>query len=246
DPIISIRCSNYSVALWWAVFSLPLMLYVPEPAATAQQDCLWAGIKSSLSELRHTLIHMRQMRPVWLFLLAYWLYIDGVNTVIRMAVDYGAALGFSNNDLIAALLLTQFIGFPATIAFGWLGQRLGAKNGIFVAIAVYLIIILWASQMQQVYEFYALAVAIALVQGGIQALSRSYYSRLIPLQRTAEFYGFYNMLGKFAAVLGPVMMGAAAFMLGDSRYSILVLAVFFVLGGWLLSKVNEPTQKNKH
>jgi UMF1 family MFS transporter len=144
---------------------------------------------------------------VFTFLLAYWFYIDGVDTIIRMAVDYGLSLGFDSSDLIIALLIVQFIGFPAALVFGKLGERWSVRKSIYLAIAIYMGITVWGAMMTQKIEFYILAIAIGLVQGGIQALSRSYYSRLIPKNKAAEYYGFYNMLGKFAVILGPVLMG---------------------------------------
>jgi UMF1 family MFS transporter len=149
----------------------------------------------------------RHLKTVFLFLVAYWFYIDGVDTIIRMAVDYGMSLGFEANDLIVALLIVQFVGFPAALGFGKLGQRWGVRKGIYLAIGVYMGLTVWGVMMTQKWEFYVLAVIIGLVQGGIQALSRSYYSRLIPKEQSAEFYGFYNMLGKFAVIFGPVLMG---------------------------------------
>lgn len=177
------------------------------------------------------------------FLLAYWLYIDGVDTIVRMAVDYGLSLGFDSNGLIIALLITQFVGFPAAILFGGLAGRWGARQGIYLAIGIYLMIILWAYQMDQIWEFYMLAIAIGLVQGGIQALSRSYYVRLIPKDKPAEFFGFYNMLGKFAAVFGPLLMGVVSFATGSPRLSILSVAILFVAGALLLKSVDEEAGK---
>jgi UMF1 family MFS transporter len=156
-----------------------------------------------------------------------------------MAVDYGLALGFDANSLIVALLLTQFIGFPAAIVFGRVGERLGPRTGIFIAIGVYVLITLWGYFIQEPWEFYVLAIAIGLVQGGIQSLSRSLYARLIPADKSGEFFGFYNMLGKFAAVVGPVMMGWVSLMTGSPRVSILSLLVLFIAGAALLTKVDD-------
>ncbi len=178
---------------------------------------------------------------VFLFLLAYWLYIDGVDTIIRMAVDYGMALGFGRNGLILALLITQFVGFPAAIAFGRIGTRLGAKTGILIGIGVYVLVTVWAFFMDSVWEFYALAITIGLVQGGVQALSRSFYARLIPPEKSAEFFGFYNMLGKFAAVIGPVLMGWVGVATGNPRLAILSIVVLFLGGGTLLLFVKRPS-----
>ena len=179
------------------------------------------------------------MKTVFLFLAAYWLYIDGVDTIVRMAVDYGRSLGFESRDLIKALLLVQFIGFPAALGFGYLGGKIGTKRAIFIAIAVYLFICIWGAFMQTRDEFYTLAVLIALVQGGIQALSRSFYSRIIPAERSAEYFGFYNMLGKFAAVVGPPLMGGVGLLLHSARAGIASVALLFIAGGILFYLVDE-------
>jgi UMF1 family MFS transporter len=156
-----------------------------------------------------------------------------------MAVDYGLSLGFAADGLMVALLLTQLVGFPAALVFGRIGERYGPKLGISIAILVYLLTIAWASQMRSPAEFYALAVVIGLVQGGIQSLSRSLFARLIPPERAGEFFGFYNMLGKFAAVIGPVLMGWVGVLSGSPRIAILSVAVLFVLGALLLRLVDD-------
>jgi UMF1 family MFS transporter len=241
DGAAAIRISFLMVAAWWLIFSLPLMLLVEEPDGSASGwsvNVLQAGFKRVWT----TLQEVRQLRNIWLFLVAYWLYIDGVDTIVRMAVDYGLSLGFDQNSLITALLITQFTGFPAALAFGWFGGRYGPKTGIFIGLAVYILVTVWASVMDSVSEFYYLAFLIGLAQGGIQALSRSLYARMIPADRSAEFFGFYNMLGKFAAILGPVMIGWVGVISGNPRTGILSLLVLFVVGGLVLVgvKVEEP------
>jgi UMF1 family MFS transporter len=176
---------------------------------------------------------------VFLFLLAYWLYIDGVDTVVRMAVDYGMSLGLKHSSLIVALLIVQFVGFPAAILYGKLGEKLGTKTSILVGIAVYIGVTIWGRFMNSTNEFYLLAVVIGLVQGGVQALSRSFYSRIIPVHRAAEFFGFYNMLGKFAAVIGPILMGLVGVVTGSPRHAILSISVLFLAGGTILYFVDE-------
>jgi UMF1 family MFS transporter len=203
-------------------------------AGAAIRSSLGSAVRGGLSQLIATFREVRRLRTVILFLLAYWLYIDGVDTIIRMAVDYGMALGFGRNGLILALLITQFVGFPAAIAFGRIGSRLGAKTGILIGIGVYILVTVWAFFMDSSWEFYALAVTIGLVQGGVQALSRSFYARLIPPEKSAEFFGFYNMLGKFAAVIGPVLMGWVGVVTGNPRLGILSIVVLFLGGGTLL------------
>jgi UMF1 family MFS transporter len=234
----AVQVSFLTVAVWWLVFSLPLMFNVPEPPGKARVSAAKA-VSNGLRQLLHTFREIRKLRIVFLFLIAYWLYIDGVDTIVRMAVDYGMALGFDANNLIVALLITQFVGFPAAVAFGFIGNKIGAKNGILIAIGVYIAATLWAVGMDTVKEFYGLAITIGLVQGGVQSLSRSFYARIIPANKSAEYFGFYNMLGKFAAVLGPLMIGLVSFATGNPRYSILSLLILFIAGGTLLYFVDE-------
>ncbi len=238
DAAEAVRLSFVCVALWWAVFALPLLIFVKEPAGEDAHLGL-AAISQGLRQFMQTFREIRQLRMVWLFLLGYWLYIDGVDTIVLMAVDYGMSLGLDSNSLIVALLITQFVGFPAALVFGRLGERIGAKRGILLAIAVYIGVTLWAYQMTSVAEFYALAVTVGLVQGGIQALSRSIYSRLIPQDKSAEFFGFYNMLGKFAAVLGPLLVGWIGLISGSPRVGMLSLIILFVAGAAVLWRVEE-------
>jgi UMF1 family MFS transporter len=238
DAAVAVRISFLLVSVWWLVFSIPLLLFVQESSGTKSPAAVGV-FKEGFLRIWRTLHEVRQLRNVWLFLIAYWLYIDGVDTVVRMAVDYGLSLGFDQEDLIAALLITQFTGFPAALAFGWLGGRYGPKAGIFAGLLIYVIVTVWASVMNSATEFYFLAFAIGLAQGGIQALSRSMYARMIPEGRSAEFFGFYNMLGKFAAILGPVMMGWVGVLSGSPRIGILSLLVLFTAGGFILMKVKD-------
>ena len=238
-PEQAVRLSFLLTAAWWAVFSIPLLAFVREDREGPRVGFVRA-IRGGLVQLAETFREIRRLRMVFLFLLAYWLYIDGVDTIIRMAVDYGRALGFGANGLIVALLITQFVGFPAAIAFGRIGSRLGAKTGILIGIAVYILVTVWAYFMDSSWEFFALACTIGLVQGGVQALSRSLYARLIPADKSAEFFGFYNMLGKFAAVVGPVLMGWVGVVTGNPRLAILSIVVLFLSGGTLLLFVKRP------
>jgi len=243
DPASAVRASFLVVAAWWLLFSIPLFLFVEEPGGDGSAmsvQVLLAGFQ----RIWRTLHEVRQLQNIWLFLVAYWLYIDGVDTIVRMAVDYGLSLGFNQNDLILALLLTQFTGFPSALLFGRLGSRFGAKAGILGGLLIYVLVTVWASVMTTAAEFYYLAVLIGLAQGGVQALSRSLYARMIPAGRSAEFFGFYNMLGKFAAIIGPVLMGWIGVLSGNPRTGILSLLVLFTAGAVLLVKVKEsgPTQ----
>ena len=238
DKAEAVKVSFISVALWWALFSLPLLLFVKEAKSAEKKGSLQTALLG-YRRLIGTLKKIRSLKGLLLFLVAYWLYIDGVDTIIRMAVDYGMAIGFDPNSLIVALLIVQFVGFPATLVFAYLAQRWDTKKALYLAISIYLIITFWATVMDQIYEFYMIALLIALVQGGIQALSRSYYARMIPEGYAAEFFGFYNFLGKFAAILGPALVGIVAVTTENSRAGIASVAIFFVLGGLLLMRVDE-------
>ncbi|MEW6521759.1 MAG: MFS transporter [Thermodesulfobacteriota bacterium] len=238
DAAQAVRLSFLSVAVWWAVFSLPLLLWVREPvppAAPVRQGMLTAGFRQLFATFRE----IRKLRVVLLFLAGYWLYIDALDTIVRMAVDYGLALGFDSGGLMVALLITQFVGFPAAMVFGRLGETMGTKRAILLGIGIYVLVTVWAMSMETIKEFYLLAVAIGLVQGGVQSLSRSLYSRLIPAGKSAEFFGFYNMLGKFAAVLGPLLMGLLSMSTGSPRLSLLAIIGLFAGGALLLCLVNE-------
>jgi len=220
------------VAIWWFIFSMPLMLWSEDKYSEKEPD--GDNIFLQTLKLFKTVFSNKQTR---LFLFAYWIYIDGVDTIIRMAVDYGMALGFDTGDLIQALLITQFVGFPAAILYGYIGDRVGAKNALLAGIGVYALITWLGYNMKSAEDFYMLAVLIGLVQGGVQAMSRSYFARMVPLGKAAEYFGIYNMLGKSAAIIGPLMMGGVALMTENHRYSILSLLVLFIVGALLLSRV---------
>ncbi len=242
----AVRFSFLTVGIWWAVFSIPVFMFVKEPE-TDQSVSGTGAVKAGLGQFMHTFREIRHLKTVFLFLAVYWLYIDGVDTIIVMAVDYGMSIGFESNDLIVALLITQFVGFPSAIAFGYIGQKIGAKRGIYIAIGVYLFVSVWGAFMRDKHEFYILAIIIGLVQGGIQALSRSFYARIIPANKSAEYFGFYNMIGKVATVLGPVVMGGAGLLVRSmgyssdiaSRASIISISLFFIVGGILFYFVDE-------
>lgn len=236
DSAAAVRVSLLSVAIWWGLFSLPLLWWVEEPAGRTAS--VTTALRQALAQLTATLRELRQLRVVTTFLAAYWLYIDGVDTIVRMAVDYGLALGFAADSLLLALLLTQLVGFPAALLFGWLGARIGPQRGLYLALWVYLLVVVWASQMTTVSQFYTLAVVVGLVQGGVQSLSRSLYARLIPPERAGEFFGFYNMMGRFAAIFGPLLVGWTAALSGSSRLSLLSVALLFIAGLLLLMRVD--------
>ncbi len=224
-----------SVGVWWAVFMLPLLRAVPEHKS---ESLVASGVtRAAYAELLSTIREISKYRNVVIFLIAYWLYIGGVFTVITMAVNYGQRLGFSQQDLVMALLLTNIVGFPATLLYGFFGHRYGAKRGIFFALFVYIAISLWAISMDNVKQFYIMAIIIGSVQGGIQGLSRSLYASLIPADQPGEFFGFYGTLTKFAHVLGSSMVAIAAMLSTDPSWILLALLPLFIAGGMLLGVV---------
>ncbi|MBC2733423.1 MAG: MFS transporter [Desulfobacteraceae bacterium] len=257
DSTAAVQWSFLTVAVWWGGFSLATFYWVPEPIVLPSPS-VGNSVGQAWRQILTTLRHARDRKPLFLFLLAYWFYIDGVDTIIRMAVDYGLSLGFAAPDLITALLMVQFVGFPAALLFGRLGQYWGVKRSLFLAIGVYMLITIWGTFMQHRWEFFGIALAVGLVQGGIQALSRSYYARLIPAGRSAEFFGLYNMMGKFAAIIGPALMGTvglaarhillkrtpapeAAAGIADlaTRISIASVLLLFIVGAILLWRAEE-------
>lgn len=238
EPSQAVRVSFLTVSVWWALFTIPLVLFVPEPG-TREPPPMRRAVTDGLRRLGHTFRAVRRLKVVFLFLAGYWMYIDGVHTIMRMAVDYGLSLGLDSNSLIKALLVTQFVGFPSAIVFGKVGEKLGARTGIYIAIAVYIMMTGWGYFLRTESQFLGMAVTIGLVQGGVQSLSRSFYTRIIPAGQAAEFFGFYNMVGKFAAVLGPVLMGWLAVATGDPRKGIFAITALLVAGGICLFLVDE-------
>ena len=237
DGATAIKLSFLSVAVWWAVFTIPLILFVPEPKNYDSVN-INNAIQMGWIQLIQTFKEIRNMKVVGTFLLAYFFYIDGVDTIIKMAVDYGMSLNFSGESLIIALLIVQFVAFPAALIYGRLGAKVGAKRAIMIGIIAYSVITFLGYFITKAWHFYVLAILIGLFQGGIQALSRSLYTRIIPAEKSAEFFGFYNMLGKFAAIIGPTLMGTISLVTGSARLGILSILLLFILGAFLLNKVD--------
>ena len=237
DSAAAVKLSFVSVAIWWALFSIPVMLFVREPQIYDRVP-LSKAVTLGWKQLRDTLRDIRHLKVVGLFLLAYWFYIDGVDTIVKMAVDYGMSLNFEESALITALLIVQFVAFPAALIYNWIASRIGTKRAIEIAIMAYCFITLLGYFMQTEQHFFVLAILVGLFQGGIQALSRSLYTRLIPAEKAAEFFGFFNMLGKFAAVLGPMLMGSVTLLTGNARLGILSILILFAIGWYLLRKVD--------
>ncbi|MEL7185542.1 MAG: MFS transporter, partial [Pseudomonadota bacterium] len=225
--------SFISVGIWWVVFLLPLLYFVPERHSSTEVKS--GAIRAAYAELRSTVREISKYRNVTIFLGAYWLYIGGVFTVIFMAVNYGQRLGFADSDLVMALLIANFVGFPATLIYGVLAHRFGARRCIYFALLAYIGACMWALQMTDVKQFYIMAVIIGMVQGGVQGLSRSVYATLIPHDQPGEFFGFYSMVTKFAHVLGPAMVAIAAMLSDDPKWVLLALMPLFLCGGVMLA-----------
>lgn len=234
------RLSFVSVALWWAGFSIPLFRGVPEPARTLEADER-AGrnpVFASIVRLVETLRELRGYRQAFLMLLAFLIYNDGIGTIIRLATTFGTEIGLEQGDLIAAVVLVQFVGVPFAFAFGQLAARIGAKRAIFLSLVVYVVISVLAWGMTTAAEFYVLALLVGMVQGGSQALSRSLFASMVPRHKSAEFFGFFGVFEKFAGIVGPAVFAGMILVTGSSRGAILSIVTFFVVGGLLLSRVD--------
>ena len=234
----AIKASFFSVAVWWAVFSIPLFRNVPEPPVVRTEEESESVLSAGFGRLSHTLRRLASYKQLLLFLVAFWIYNNGIGTIIIMATAYGDEIGIELSDMVIALIITQFVGIPFSFAFGWLARRIGAKRGILLALIVYTLISIAGFFMQTATHFYILAFAVGLVQGGSQALSRSLYGNMVPKSQAAEFFGFYSTSSKIAGVLGPLVFGVVSQLAGESRLSILSLIVFFLVGGVLLMLVN--------
>ena len=236
SAVDAVLWSFLSVALWLFIFSFPLFINIKE-TKSVKQDINSSIIKTAFTNLYQTARSIKKYKSAAIFLLAYFLYMDGVDTIIRMATSYGSDIGLTATSMIGALLLTQFIGFPATLVFGLYADKFGYKKSLTFAILVYIGVVLFSSQMDTAFEFYIVASVIGLVQGGVQAISRSYFSNLIPEDKAAEFFGFYNFIGKSSVFFGPFMVSGIALLTGSPGYSILSLLLLFIPGLILLWKV---------
>jgi UMF1 family MFS transporter len=240
DAGTATRLALASVAVWWVMFSIPLFRVVPEPAVRIEADERPGGnaFLTATKRLRETLHELSRYRDAFVFLLAFLLYNDGIQTMIRMATIYGTQIGLPESAMITALLLTQFIGIPCAIVFGMLGSRIGAKTAVFGGLAVYVLITLLGYFMSTATHFFALAVLVGMVQGGTQALSRSLFASMIPRHKSSEFFAFFSVFERYAGVLGPAIFAFVIEHSGSGRSAILAVAVFFVVGGAMLTFVD--------
>ncbi len=235
--VAAIKLSFVSVAVWWAVFTLPLLLSVREPPAARPVPGADSGISVVAQALR-TFRELRGYRNAFWLLVAFLLYNDGIQTMIKMAAIYGAEIGIDRNAQIAAFVVVQFVGVPFTFLFGLIASRVGPKPALYGAIAVYVVIALIGYVMTSTFQFFLLAVLVGMVQGGAQALSRSMFARMIPPDRSSEYFGFFSVFEKFAGILGPLAFGSAVALTGSSRPAVLLLVAFFVLGALVLTRVD--------
>jgi UMF1 family MFS transporter len=235
----ALRLCFVSVALWWLVFSLPLFRRVEEPGTPARLQPRGGVFAAGFRRLAGTLREVRRYRQLVIFLVAFWLYNDGISTIIKLAAAYGDEIGVDHNDMLIALILTQFIGFPCSLAFAALASRFGAKHSILVGLAAYILISVAGFFIQHAWHFYALAAMVGVVQGGTQALSRSLFTTMVPKNHSTEFFGFFSTGEKMAGIVGPVLFGVIGQLTGSSRWGIVSLTVLFVAGAFLLTRVDE-------
>ncbi len=241
DGIMAVKASFISVGLWWFIFTFPLMKNVPEPKVLQKNSLgLWRMTLESITILKATFKDLLKNKNILTFMVSYWLFIDGVYTVITMAVDFGIGLGLESKDLISALLITQFIGFPFAWIFGLLTPKFGCRKPILFCILVYSVAVILATQMSQAWHFYVLAAVIGMVQGGVQSLSRSLFGNMVPAEKAGEYFAFFNLVGKFASIFGPLLVAGTVLLTGHQRLGMMGLLVLFIVGGALLFRVQEP------
>lgn len=234
--LMATKLSFIITAVWWAFFSIPMLKNVRQ-VYCVEKDPNY--IAYSFRRLNKTFASIRQYKHIFLFLIAYFFYIDGVNTIIHMATVYGDSVGIGSTSLILALLVTQIVAFPCAIAFGRLAKRFGNSRMILAGIAIYIVICILAYRLSTALEFWILAILVATSQGGIQALSRSCFSKMIPKENSNEFFGFYDIFGKFAAIMGPALYGFFSQITGQSRYGVLSVMLLFLIGGGIFASVSS-------
>jgi UMF1 family MFS transporter len=239
DTVAAIKLSFVSVAFWWLIFSIPLMRRVPEPPRALESDETGTenSIRAALVRVWETFHELRGYRQAFLMLVAFLLYNDGIQTIIRMASIYGTEIGIDRNAQIAAFVVVQFTGIPCSFAFGSLAGRIGPKHAIYLSLAVYIAISILGFFMTTTWQFFALAFLVGTVQGGSQALSRSLFARMIPKHKSSEYFGFFSVFEKFAGIFGPALFAASVTLFGSSRAAHLAVIVFFIDGAPDLTRV---------
>ena len=240
DTIAGIKLSFVSVAVWWLAFSIPLFRHVAEPAVTLESDETGRerAVGVAFTRVRETFHELRGLRNAFLMLVAFLLYNDGIQTIIRMSSVYGAEVGIDRNAQIAAFVLVQFVGVPCAFAFGAVADRTGPKPALYAGLAIYTGISVLGYFMTTTWHFFVLAFLVGMVQGGTQALSRSVFARLIPKHKSSEYFGFFAVFEKFAGIAGPALFAASVTLFGNSRAAVLSVIVFFILGAIVLTRVD--------
>lgn len=234
------RLSFVSVAIWWFVFTIPLWRTVPEPPRRVKAgEENFNPFQASFSRLKNTFGEVKKYRQLLKFIIAFWLYNNGIGTIIFMATIYGTELGFSSITTIGTLLMVQFVAFPFAFLFGWLAKKLGTKRSILLSLLIYSMIAILGYFLYQEWQFWVLGFMVATVQGGSQALSRSLCGRMMPKSKSAEFYGFFSVSEKIAGTAGPLVFGLVSKVMGGSRLSIVSLIIFFISGAIVLASVDE-------
>ena len=237
---IMTRISFLTVAVWWLVFTIPLWRHISEPPRRVKNDELnFNPVQASFHRLKNTFKDIKKFEQLMKFIIAFWLYNNGIGTIIYMAVIYGTELGFSSTTTIGTLLMVQFVAIPFAFLFGWLAKKIGTKRSILLSLGIYTLIAIGGYFLQKELHFWMLGFMVATVQGGSQALSRSLFSRMLPKSKSAEFFAFFSVSEKIAGTVGPLVFGVVSKIMGGSRFSIVSLIIFFFLGGALLANVNE-------
>lgn len=234
--VLATQISFLITFLWWALLSLPMLRNVKQKFYLEPKPHI---VAESFKRILITLGKIRKNKRMLYYIIAYFCYIDGVYTIISMATTYGGEVGIGQTQMILALLLTQFVAFPFAILAGMLAKKFGAIKLIKVYILIYMFACVFGYQLDQAWEFWFLAIVIGLAQGGIQSLSRSYYGKLVPKEESSEYFGFFDIFGKFADFLGPIILALAAQFLNSSKYGVLFLIVLFVIGYYFIHKVDK-------
>ena len=241
--VLCTRISFVITAIWWIAFTIPLLTSYRQTHYRATRDKTGEAIRGTFDELRSTFRAIHANKPLWMFMIAFFFYIDAVNTVISMSTSYGTQLGIDPTQLVAALLVTQFVAFPCAIIYGRLADRFGGKTMIVAAVIVYLCIVFFAAFfLRTATEFWILAILVGMFQGGIQALSRSYYGKLIPKQHANEYYGFYDVFGKTASIIGTFLVATTTSLTGNASIGVLSIAILLAVALVFLLLQKDPTK----
>ena len=232
----AIRVSFLMVSIWWLLFLIPLLVNFKETTNDQRSKGI---VTSSLKNIVTTLKSVYQYKNAFLFLIAFFLFIDGAHTVIYLASTFALNLGLETSSIIQALILVQLVAFPATLIWGYVANRFGDKLVLYLTISSYIFIIIYSTTLSSALEFYLLAAWVGCVQGGIQGSSRGYFGKLIPKEKAGEFFGLYNVMGRAGAILGPLLVGSLLTLYGNVRIALLPIAILFIIGGLLLTRVKN-------